>query len=106
MEVQVFSAAGVKQCDRIDPRAHSGDPARVATIGTMARVLLCWELGGDYGHLMRFATVARELARRGHESVFALRELTHVEAVLGQESFSCLQAPVWMAQVSGLPPPT
>ena len=59
----------------------------------MARILLAWELGGDYGHLMRFLTLGRELARRGHEPVFALRELTHVDAVLGDEPFRVFQAP-------------
>ena len=70
----------------------------------MARILLAWELGGDYGHLMRFLTLGRELARRGHEPVFALRELTHVEAVLGDEPFKVFQAPIFVANVSGLVP--
>ena len=69
----------------------------------MARFLLAWELGGDYGHLMRFLTLARELVRRGHEPVFALRELTHVETVLGSEPFRVFQAPIFAGQVTGLP---
>jgi Erythromycin biosynthesis protein CIII-like, C-terminal domain len=69
----------------------------------VARILLAWELGGDYGHLMRFLTLARELQRRGHEPVFALRELTHVDAVLGDEPFRVFQAPIFVANVSGLP---
>ncbi|MEJ7667564.1 MAG: nucleotide disphospho-sugar-binding domain-containing protein [Casimicrobiaceae bacterium] len=71
----------------------------------MARILLAWELGGDYGHLMRFLTLARELTRRGHEPLFALRELTHVDSVLHDEPFSVFQAPVWVAKISGLPQP-
>lgn len=71
----------------------------------MARILLAWEMGGDYGHLMRFRTLAHELARRGHEPILALRELTHVEAVLKDEPLPVYQAPVWFAHVSGLPPP-
>ena len=69
----------------------------------MARILLAWELGGDYGHLMRFLTLARELARRGHEPVFALRELTFVDLVLRDEPYKVFQAPIWAAQISGLP---
>ncbi len=69
----------------------------------MARILLAWELGGDYGHLMRFATLAHELERRGHEPVFALRDLTHVETVLGKEPFKVFQAPIFAGQVTGLP---
>jgi len=71
----------------------------------MARILLAWELGGDYGHLMRFLTLARELARRGHEPIFALRELTHIDSVLRDEPFRVFQAPVWVAKISGLPQP-
>jgi UDP:flavonoid glycosyltransferase YjiC (YdhE family) len=51
----------------------------------VARILLAWELGGDYGHLMSFLTLAREFARRGHEPIFALRELTFVDTVLRDE---------------------
>ena len=71
----------------------------------MARILLAWELGGAYGHVMRFATLARELARRGHEPVFALKDLAHVETALGSAPYTVLQAPVWLGEVSGLPPP-
>ena len=71
----------------------------------MARVLLGWEIGSDYGHLMRFLTLARELSARGHEPVLALCDLTHVDAILGETSFRVFQAPVFMAQVGGLPPP-
>jgi UDP:flavonoid glycosyltransferase YjiC (YdhE family) len=70
----------------------------------VARILLAWELGGDYGHLMRFLTLGTELARRGHEPVFALRELTHVDTVLGDEPFRVFQAPIFVANVSGLVP--
>jgi hypothetical protein len=69
----------------------------------MARILLAWELGGDYGHLMRFLTLARELSRRGHEPVFALRELTYVDTVLRDEPFRVFQAPIFAANVTGLP---
>src|SRR6516165_5816485 len=70
----------------------------------MARILLAWELGGDYGHLMRFVTLAHEFARRGHEPVFALRELTHVETVLKDDAFRVFQAPFFAGNVVGLPP--
>lgn len=72
----------------------------------MPRVLLVWEIGADYGHLMRLASLARELARRGHRPVLALRDLTHVETVLGDApSFAVVQAPVFNAEVTGLPEP-
>ena len=71
----------------------------------MSKILLAWEVGADYGHLMRYVLLARELARRGHEPVLALKDLTHVETLLRGEPWTVLQAPVWQAQVSGLAPP-
>jgi UDP:flavonoid glycosyltransferase YjiC (YdhE family) len=65
---------------------------------------MAWELGGDYGHLMRFLTLGREFLRRGHEPLLALRELTHFDAVLGDEAFRVFQAPIFVANVKGLPP--
>ena len=71
----------------------------------MARVLLAWEIGSDYGHLMRFRSLAAELARRAHEPVLALCDLTHVESILGDTTYRVLQAPVFVSAVSGLPSP-
>lgn len=71
----------------------------------MARVLFVWEVGADYGHLMRLAVLGRELARRGHTPVLALRSLTHVQDLLADAPFTVLQAPLWTGAVSGLPPP-
>ncbi len=70
----------------------------------MARILLGWELGGDYGHLMRFITLAGELRARGHECVFVLRELTHVDKVMHDQPYRILQAPIFLGQIVGLPP--
>jgi hypothetical protein len=72
----------------------------------MARTLLAWEVGAEYGHAMRFADLGRELARRGHDPVFALKELTYVEAAFGKDPSTVLQAPVWKGRVPAwLPPP-
>jgi len=71
----------------------------------MSRVLLAWEIGSAYGHLMRFAALAHELSRRGHEPVLALCDLTHVDEVLGATPFPVFQAPVFASTVSGLPTP-
>ena len=48
----------------------------------MARYLFAWELGGDYGHLARLLPVALELRARGHEVVFAVRDLMGAEKLL------------------------
>ena len=67
--------------------------------------MLAWELGADYGHVMRFSTLALELVRRGHEPVLVLKDLTHAEALLGEQRLTVLQAPVWLGNVSGLVQP-
>ncbi len=90
-----------------EPRAAAVKRADTGCLEStaMSRVLLAWEVGADYGHLMRLALLGRELARRGHEPVFALRDLTHVQTLLGGDPFTVLQAPVFLGNVSGLPPP-
>ena len=45
----------------------------------MSGILCVWELGAGYGHLGRLLPVALQLRERGHEVVFALRDLTHAE---------------------------
>ena len=67
--------------------------------------MLAWEMGADYGHVMRLATLARELAERGHAPTLALRDLSHADALLGHDPVMVLQAPLWLGDVSGLPQP-
>src|SRR5207244_9186520 len=69
--------------------------------GWMSRLLCVWELGTGYGHLGRLLPVALELRQRGHEVVFALRDLTYAEAFLGRRGFRLLQSPVWMGEGRG-----
>lgn len=71
----------------------------------MARVLFCWELGGGYGHISNFLKLGRELRARGHEVVFALKDLARAENILGCHGFALLQAPLWLPQPVGVPPP-
>lgn len=70
----------------------------------MARILFCWELGGDYGHLSRLMPIALALRERGHEPVFAVRDLLGAEALLHRHRLRWFQAPLWIGQVTGLPP--
>lgn len=69
----------------------------------MSRVLLAWELGGGYGHVVRLAPLARELARRGHQVVCAMRDLPAAARPLGGSGIPLLQAPLWV-HASALPP--
>ena len=40
----------------------------------MGRVLIAWELGGAYGHLMRCLRLAAELGQKGHAVTLALKQ--------------------------------
>ena len=60
----------------------------------MARILLCWELGGGLGHLVPLAETGRELERAGHEVAFALRDLAYANALLDLPGTRIYQAPV------------
>jgi len=76
-----------------------------STLTRMSRILLAWELGQGYGHVGRLLPLAAALAERGHVPVFALRDLTVAEPHVARHGFTVLQAPVWLHEVGGLPPP-
>ncbi len=57
------------------------------------RTLIAWELGGNLGHVVPLLAVARALRSRGHQVVFALRDLTHAD-LLARDGFVFLPAPV------------
>lgn len=67
------------------------------------RIFYAWELGQDLGHLLRFLTPALKLRERGHEVLFAVRDLSNAESTLGHRGFPLMQAPIWIANVGGLP---
>src|SRR5438445_13046775 len=68
----------------------------------MSRILYAWELGTGYGHLGSVLPLAVRLRARGHEVVFARRDLTPPERFLGRRGFALLQAPVWLSERRGL----
>ena len=68
-------------------------PARIAA----GRVFYAWELGTDLGHLLRFLAPALRLRERGHEVLFAVRDLSNAESTLGHHGFALMQAPIWIA---------
>jgi len=72
----------------------------------MSRILLAWELGLGLGHTSRLGPLAVALARRGHEPVLALKDLTAASGPgFDGASGPILQAPVWVNEVGGLPAP-
>ena len=71
----------------------------------MSRILYVWELGAGYGHVGSVLPLAVHLKERGHDVVFALRDLAHAERFLGRRGFALLQAPVWIGDRRGPDPP-
>lgn len=49
----------------------------------MARVALCWELGGGFGHLFPLLALGRRLRARGHQVAFVVRDAARAAAWLG-----------------------
>lgn len=59
----------------------------------MSRILFAWELGAGYGHLARQVPIAQRLRARGHEVLFAIRDLRSA-ALLARQGFRFVQAPL------------
>jgi UDP:flavonoid glycosyltransferase YjiC (YdhE family) len=59
----------------------------------MAHVVMCWELGGDLGHVARMKPLAEALQRHGHRVSFILRECLPAERLLDGGRFHWYQAP-------------
>lgn len=60
----------------------------------MARVLIGWELGAGLGHVTRLRKIGRALAARGHDPIFAVRNLVESWSVLQDDGFTVIQAPI------------
>ena len=60
----------------------------------MAHVLLGWELGGNRGHALRLADLARTLRARGHRTSFALQRVDALAQADAQGD------PVWQAPLT------
>lgn len=60
----------------------------------MARILMVWELGAGQGHLGPLLTLAEPLKAAGHEVMFAARDTSIAEQVLGASGMRYFQAPI------------
>ncbi|MHB8408986.1 MAG: glycosyltransferase [Acidiferrobacterales bacterium] len=70
----------------------------------MSRILCVWELGTDLGHIVGYHRLARQLKEHGHEVVFALRDVSEAQALLGADDFVWFQAPIWLGRATQAPP--
>jgi UDP:flavonoid glycosyltransferase YjiC (YdhE family) len=73
----------------------------------MKRFLFAWELGGGLGHTVPLSQLSRPLLAAGHEVHVALRDLSTSHAAFGDLAghprLRLWQAPIWTANLRGLP---
>jgi UDP:flavonoid glycosyltransferase YjiC (YdhE family) len=60
----------------------------------MARILIAWELGEAFGHLVRCLRLAEELRRRGHVVVLVLKDIRLPGPHVAMHDLTVLQAPL------------
>jgi UDP:flavonoid glycosyltransferase YjiC (YdhE family) len=60
----------------------------------MSRILIAWELGGNYGHLARCLPIAEGLRKRGHHVAFVVRDTRTAAELIGPAGFPYVQAPL------------
>jgi hypothetical protein len=71
----------------------------------VARIAFAWELGGEFGHAMACAALARQLRTRGHAIAFMFRELHQLAFLPDTSDFDVFQAPVSVSEGHGVPIP-
>jgi hypothetical protein len=71
----------------------------------MARIVFAWEHGGELGHAMASAALARVLNSRGHRIAFIFRELQPLSFIPGASAYDVFQAPVFLDEGRGAPMP-
>jgi UDP-N-acetylglucosamine transferase subunit ALG13 len=62
----------------------------------MGKILCCWELGEDYGHIGQFFPVIKALVARGHEVFFAVKDLSKIGDFAWPSGVVIVQAPIWL----------
>lgn len=67
--------------------------------GQSATILFTWELGGGWGHIAPHAGLISRLVEHGNRVVFALRDVTYAEKILGPLGVSYVQAPIHHTRV-------
>jgi hypothetical protein len=67
----------------------------------MKKVIFCWELGGNYGHITSFLPFYRELVKAGLQVDFVLRDLGFAHQLLSDTGARYFQAPVPKDELKG-----
>ena len=58
------------------------------------RILVAWELGGNYGHLSRHVSVVQKLLSKGHDILFVVKDLLIARQTLPTSAARFMQAPL------------
>jgi len=61
--------------------------------GYVTRILLCWELGTDYQHLLSLQSIARFYQGKGYEVWVAGRDVTKLKRLFSDVKINVVQAP-------------
>lgn len=64
----------------------------------MGKILCCWELGEDYGHIGQFLALINRLTAEGHDIYFAAKDLSKIGEFEWPAGVHFLQAPLWLAR--------
>jgi len=72
----------------------------------VSRVAFAWELGGEFGHAMSCAGLARSLHARGHQIAFMFRELRQLAFMPETSTYDLFKAPVFPREGAGVRPPS
>jgi hypothetical protein len=60
----------------------------------MKKIVYCWELGGNYGHITSFLPFYRELVKAGLQVDFVVYDLSFAQQLLGEYGVRYFQAPL------------
>jgi len=71
---------------------------------TVARILFAWELGGEYGHALACAILARGLHARGHHIALMFREKRPLAVLPETSAYDIFQAPRQPVETAGTRP--
>jgi UDP:flavonoid glycosyltransferase YjiC (YdhE family) len=72
----------------------------------VARLAFGWELGGEFGHAMSCAGLARSMALRGHAISFIFRELRQLALLPETAGYDLFRAPVLAKEGLGMAAPS
>jgi UDP:flavonoid glycosyltransferase YjiC (YdhE family) len=74
----------------------------MTTTNKKKTVLLGWEFGANLGHITVMEKYASAFSKNGWDCVFALRDTSQAQTILGHSGFKWLQAPITVTGLGGL----